>query len=231
MSLLLDFNEKFLWTPTNPENIVDSPKGGWFFRRYHKFYVNTSGDFDGSWYELPYKTVILPRWPPTRLIRFQYDMELWFKTSNGFVDQYGVLHPKVGWQFYAYNVDAFYKQPTQVFSWIFPPPTSSYDPSGVNNNRSYDQDYFYTKINGLWYRTPIAIWTDTTPTDPGEVPYWYSNLPFVDRPRKAPRPIATTETGLLGQQSYDYDYFYIDVSAWKRSPLILYEPPPTMTMF
>jgi hypothetical protein len=220
MSNVSEFNEKFLYTKTSPENILAAPMGAWFFRKENDFYLNLSGDVNGTWSKLPYRTVIIPFPPLDKEILFEQPMELWFKSSNGFIDEYNVLHPKVGWVFYAYNIDVFLPKSSRVFSWIFPPPTTTSDPIGINGNRSFDENFFYAKESGSWLRTPIAIFTDSTPIDSGEIPYWYQNLPFVDAPRKAPRPITISESGLYGEQSYDFDYFYIHPSIWKRTQLI-----------
>ena len=230
MSSVSEFNEKFLYTKTSPENILAAPKGAWFFRDGNDFYLNLSGNIDGDWIQLPYRAVIIPFPRLGKEILFEQPMELWFKTSDGFVDQYNVLHPKVGWTFYAYNVDVFLSKASRIFSWIFPPPTSTSDPTGSNGNRSFDENFFYAKESGSWYRTPIATFSEPTATDPGEINYWYQNLPFVDAPRKAPRPISVGDSGLYGEQSYDYDYFYIHPSVWKRAQLIKFSSNK-MTVF
>jgi hypothetical protein len=230
MSRVSDYNEQFLYTKTNPENIIESPANGWFFRKGNDFWLNTSGDLYGTWIKLPYKTVILPRPPDNKLILFEQEMELWIKNSDGFIDEYEVVHPKTDWKFYAYDIDVFLeKQETRVFSWIFPAPTNTNDPVGINGDRSLDENYFYAKTGGLWYRTPIAIFGNGE-ADTGEVPYWYSNLPFVDAPRKTPPPATINDGGLYGEQSYDSEFFYIRVSSWKRAPLVYFNPSK-MTIF
>jgi hypothetical protein len=223
-----DFNKKFVYTETNPEGIIAAKKDALFYRRNKEFFVNLDGNLEvGPWQKLPYRTVIIPPPPLTKLINYKQPHEIWIKTTDGFIDEEGKIMPKTGWKLYAYK-DAFSMLVYRKLKWIFPPPISSYDPIGVNGNRSYDENYYYVKTAGIWYRTPITTWTTDdnflTPDDPNLT----NNLPFVDLPR-AP-VVAGAE---LGEQNYDKSFFYIKVNAstWKRSRLSIYTTPDKMAVF
>ena len=218
MPRIPDFNDKFLYTKTNPNNIIAAKKGALFFRRHHRFYLNLSGNLDSDWILLPYKTVVLPVPDADKPIYFEQQFEVWEKNSDGLNDELGYTLPKTDWTFFS-NDDIFISSATKGLHWIFPVPTSSSDPIGGNNDRSYDENFFYAKLSGSWVRTPITTFIDPTPTDSGEIDYWYNNLPFVDYPRRSPRPTSINDSGLAGDQSYDYDYFYVNPSKWKRTLL------------
>lgn len=225
-----DFNRRFVYTTTNPENIIGAPKGALFFRRGLEFYLNREGNLDATWTKLPYRTVILPHPPLTKEIKYEHPYEVWLKTIDGNYDEYGNLLPKQGWTFVS-NDNLFSRQSLgKALNWILPPPTSSDDSIGNNNSRSYDENFFYAKIGGKWYRTPISIYN--TPGDASaDDPYWTNNLPFVDAPRFAPVPPATGAGGFVGEQSYDSDFFYIFPTSWKRSALLRYVGVNKMACF
>lgn len=219
-----DFDEKFLYTETNPENIIAGKKGSYFFRGGLNFYVNLTGDIEDRWEQLQYRTVILPAPDSDRAIQYEHPNELWIKTTDGFLDDERQVKPKTGWKFYSYR-DVFLGAQPRDLNWCFPVPSSSYDPTGNANCRSYDENFFYAKTGSLWFRTPIAIFTLSGP-DIGEQPSLYNNLPFVVAPRKLPVPANSNNPNSVqvGDQTYDRDFFYIRVSKWKRSPLIVYNP-------
>lgn len=227
-----EFNKKFLYTETNPENIIEGKKDSLFFRYGNTFYFNAEGVVDTSWEVLPYRTVIIPFPPIDKEIIYAQPYELWIKTTDGYYDQYGDLLPKTGWKFLGY-INAFLKANPRILRWIFPPPTSSTDPIGVDRSRSYDENFFYAKLGAFWYRTPIALFISPSPTGPDR-PDLSSNLPFVDAPRRLPvpsNPNSDLSTVELGDQTYDEDFFYIRVSQWKRSNLNIYYNTDKMTTF
>lgn len=223
-----DFDEKFLFTKTDPENIISAKEGAWFFRTETNFYLNADGDGDGdsidSWRQLPYKTVILPAPNPNHVIQFEFPTELWIKTTDGYFDEFRQRLPKTGWKFYSYD-DVFFGAQPRNLNWKFPVPTNSNDPVGNNNSRSYDENFFYAKTGGVWYRTPIAIFSFPT-SDIGEQNSLYTSLPFVVAPRHLPIPPSSSivNTVVVGDQTYDKEFFYIRVSKWKRTPLIYFNP-------
>lgn len=228
-----EFNKKFVYTDTNPENIIPAKKDAYFYRKGNEFYVNHSGDLAGKWEKLVYKTVIIPPPPLTKLIKYKQPQELWKKTTDGFYDEFKALLPKTGWQFLSYK-DIFAQGNPRRLNWIFPVPTSSNDPVGNNNSRSYDENYFYAKLSGKWYRTPITIWNEI-PTG-GEGPdrtELTNNLPFVDYPRFKPLPSNpdNLNNAEIGEQTYDTEYFYIRVSKWKRTHLNIYYNTNKMAVF
>jgi hypothetical protein len=226
-----EFNKKFIYTDTNPENIIVAKKNAMFFRKNNEFYVNHSGVVNGKWEKLPYKTVIIPPPPLTKIIKYKKDQELWIKTTDGFYDEFKELLPKTGWKFLN-NQNIFVGAKIRNLNWIFPVPTSSNDPMGNNNSRSYDENYFYAKISGKWVRTPITVFDyagNSTPDNSN-----LSNfLPFVAPPRFQPVPStsSTIDYGVLGDQTYDADFFYIKPSIWKRSVLNIYYNTNKMTRF
>lgn len=226
-----EFNKKFIYTDTNPENIISAKKNALFFRKGFDFYVNHSGVINGKWEKLPYKTVIIPPPPKSKLLRYKKEQELWLKTTDGFYDEFNQLMPKTGWTFLN-NKDIFVGAAVKKLNWVFPVPTSSNDPIGNNDSRSYDENYFYAKISGKWYRTPIAIFNFKGGSSP-ENQSLYSYLPFVDKPRFMPVPqnSNTADGAPKGDQTYDADYFYIKPSVWKRSVLNIYYDPNKMTIF
>lgn len=227
-----EFNKKFIYTETNPENIISAKKNSIFFRKGNEFYVNYSGNLDGHWEKLSYKTVTIPPPPATKLIKYKYPQEIWVKTTDGFFNDKKELMPKTGWKFVS-NTNLFAKANPKKLNWIFPVPTSSNDSIGNNNSRSYDENFFYAKISGKWYRTPISVFTfpdDSTAEDP----YLTNNLPFVDTPRFRPSPPSNsnvTDGSVFGDQTYGNIFFYIKVSKWKRSRLNIYYDTNKMTKF
>lgn len=224
-----EFNKKFIYTDTNPENIIAAKKNSFFFRRGNEFYVNISGNINANWQKLPYRTVIIPPPPLTKLIKFKTDAELWIKTTDGYINEFKELLPKTGWKLSSYN-DVFAKLFTRNLNWFFPVPASSNDPVGVDGNRSYDENYFYAKISGKWYRSPIVTYNF-----PGAAsvdrPDLSTNLPFVDKPRLLPVPPNSNFPGINGDQTYDYDFFYVKVTNFKRVPLQIFYNPNKMTRF
>ena len=110
-----DFNKKFIYTDTNPENIIVAKKNAMFFRSGNEFYVNHSGVVNGKWEKLLYKTVIIPHPPKSKLIKYKKAQELWVKTTDGFFDEFEDLLPKTGWKFLS-NQNIFAVVPTAVFS-------------------------------------------------------------------------------------------------------------------
>ena len=98
-----DFNAKFFYVETNPENIISAPKNAFFFRNGTDFFLNTSGDINGYWERLQYRTVILPAIDEDTLLNYEHPCELWIKTTDGFYDEFKVLMPKTGWQFFTYK--------------------------------------------------------------------------------------------------------------------------------
>lgn len=227
-----DFNQKFVYTDTNPENIVSAKKNALFFRKGSEFYVNQSGVMNGKWEKLPYKTVIIPPPSLTKLIKYKQPQELWIKTTDGYYDEFKKLMPKTGWKFLSYQ-NVFTSSAQRALHWIFPVPTSSNDPIGNNKSRSYDENYFYAKIDGKWYRTPLTIFDSSVADGPDRTDL-SQNLPFVDAPRHKPIP-ANPNSGLnnapTGEQTYDLEYFYIRGTKWQRSRLNIYYDANKMTRF
>ena len=229
-----DFNKKFIYTDTNPEGIIAAKKGAFFYRRELEFFVNLHGNLEeGPWEKLPYRTVIIPPPPASKIIRYKRPHELWIKTTDGFLDDTGRLMPKTGWKIYSYQ-DAFAMLVFRKITWHFPVPTSSYDTAGVDGNRSYDNDFFYAKISGVWYRTAISLWNFVDTPIPPDDPTLTTSLPFVDMPRAG---LGTdpfdTSCSQVGDQTYDNGFFYIKIngSTWKRSRLSLYKILPKMALF
>lgn len=216
MPRITEYNDKFLYTKTDPNKIIAAKKGALFFRRDNKFFLNLDGNFNSNWTLLPFRTVVYPVPDLDKPIRYEHPYEIWEKISDGHKDEYGDLLPKTDWKFYSCD-DAFLSNRTKSFHWIFPPPINSVDPCGENNNRSYDENFFYVKTLGYWVRTPIHIY-DVASVNVPETSYWYSNLPFVDYPRRTPPPNGA-DLGINGDQSYDRDFFYVKPSSWKRTPL------------
>ena len=216
MPRILKLDDKFLYTKTDPTNIISAKKGALFFRRGKKFFLNPDGNSDSTWIPLPYRTVVYPVPSLNKPLFFEHQNEIWEKNSNGFYDEFKELLPKTDWKFYSYD-DAFISIAPKTIRWIFPVPTSSSDPIGNDNDRSYDTNFFYAKVSGQWLRTPISIY-ESASVDSGENAFWYNNLPFVDYPRKLPVP-NPSDAGIDGEQSYDRDFFYVKVTVWKRTPL------------
>ena len=236
MSKRLDeTDKKFIYTDTNPENIIVAKKHALFFRSGHEFYVNHSGVVNGKWEKLPYKTVIIPPPPKSKIIKYKKAQELWVKTTDGFFDEFEDLLPKTGWKFLS-NQNIFAAAAPTVsirdLNWIFPVPVSSNDPIGNNNSRSYDENYFYAKISGKWVRTPITVFDYAGNSSPDN-PDLNNFLPFVAPPRFQPVPTTsvTTDAAITGEQTYDADFFYIKPSIWKRSVLNIYYNTNKMTRF
>ena len=227
MPRIPDLNDKFIYTRTDPNSIIAAPKGALLFRRNNRFYLNRTGNLTSNWTLLPYKTVINPVPDEDKPIRFEHKFEVWIKNSDGLKDELGYLLPKTDWKFFSYD-DLFVTAEQRSLHWIMPPPENSVDPRGSDNARSYDENFFYAKISGSWVRTPIHIYT-TASLDIGEQPYWYTNLPFVDAPRRTPAP-NRNDSSVPGDQSYDRDFFYINPSLWKRTPLDYFDASK-MTMF
>ena len=225
-----DFNKKFVYTNTNPENIIAAKKNAMFFRNGKEFYFNPDGNLDGAWIKLPYNTVIIPPPPLTKLIQYQHPYEVWVKTTDGNYDQYKQILPKTGWKFVSYTNIFNQVSSLKKLNWIFPPPSSTSDSIGNNNSRSYDENYFYAKVGGKWYRTPIATF-DFAGGVSNDNPALNTNLPFIDNPRVTPVPNIPVYPGEEGDQSYDADFFYIKPSNWKRSTLLVYSGLNKMTVF
>ena len=229
-----DFNKKFIYTDTNPENIIVAKKNAMFFRSGNEFYVNHSGVVNGKWEKLPYKTVIIPRPPKSKAIKYKKEQELWVKTTDGFFDEFEDLLPDTGWKFLS-NQNIFAAAPStniKDLNWIFPVPVSSNDTIGDNNSRSYDENYFYAKISNKWVRTPITIFDYAGNSSPDD-PDLNNFLPFVAPPRFQPVPTTsgTIDGGITGDQTYDADFFYIKPSVWKRSILNVYYNINKLTRF
>lgn len=227
-----DFNNKFVYVDTNPENIVAAKKNALFFRQNEKFYVNHDGVMDGKWQQLNYRTVIIPPPPPNKLIRYRKEYELWIKTTDGFYDEYKKLKPKTGWKFVG-NQNVFLSAAIKKLNWIFPVPANSNDPIGNDNSRSYDENYFYAKISGKWYRTPITKYVYLPAFGPDNSNIT-NQLPFMDPPRFNPLPPNSNyspQGGNAGDQSHDSEFFYIKTSMWKRSPLNIYYNVNKMARF
>jgi hypothetical protein len=226
-----EFNKKFVYTDTNPENIIVAKKNALFYRDGQQFYVNHSGVITGKWEKLPYKTVIIPAPPKSKIIKYKKDRELWVKKTDGYYNEYKELMPKTGWTFLS-NQNVFVGANIKNLNWTFPVPTSSNDPIGNNNSRSYDENFFYAKISGKWVRTPITIFDYSGNPSPDN-----SNLsdflPFVAVPRFQPVPSTSYagDSALAGEQTYDADFFYIKPSIWKRSVLNFYYNTDKMTRF
>jgi len=167
--------------------------------RYTEFGVNTITDDDGFFSVVREKDNILLKFTPVK--------NAWNAKS---------IRTVLGLFSQPAKIITFDKR---TFSWIFPVPTRSSDPIGVDNDRSYDENFFYAKINGRWLRTPLVDFTINLSTDSGEDEYWYDNLPFVDRPR-SPVPLTPFDTGLVGAQTFDDDFFYVKGDIWKRTLLL-----------
>ena len=226
-----EFNKKFVYTNTNPENIISGRKNALFSREGNNFFFNAGGNASGTWTKLPYRTVIIPPPPLTKLIEYEHASEMWLKTTDGFYDRYNKLMPKTGWQFLSYTDATAEFVTDKVVRWTFPVPTNSNDAVGVENSRSYDENYFYAKVGGKWLRAPITLFTEAGAST-ADNPYWNVNLPFVDDPRYLPvPPNSSYPANLTGDQSYDLDFFYIKASQWKRSPLFIYDIVNKMAQF
>jgi hypothetical protein len=226
-----EFNKKFVYTDTNPENIIVAKKNALFFRKNNEFYVNHSGVVNGKWEKLPYKTVIIPPPPLTKIIKYKQTQELWIKSSDGFYNEYKELMPKTGWKFLN-NQNIFVGVSVKNLNWTFPVPISSNDPIGNNNSRSYDENYFYAKISGFWVRTPITVFNYAGNSSPDNANL--SNfLPFAAPPRFQPVPSTSNQISgaVVGDQTYDADFFYIRPSLWKRTVLNIYYNANKMTRF
>ena len=226
MPRILKLDDKFLYTKTDPTNIIAAKKGALFFRRGNKFFLNPDGNIDSEWIPLPYRTVVYPVPSANKPLFFENQNEIWEKNSDGHRGEQNELLPKSDWKFLSHE-DAFLSSKSRTLNWIFPPPTNSVDPRGINNNRSYDENFFYVKISGAWVRTPIHTYTISS-VDSGEVNQWYDTLPFVDYPRRTPPP-NNMDSGLPGDQSYDRDFFYVKPSQWKRTPLNYFDPSKMTT--
>ena len=141
--------------------------------------------------------------------------------------------PKTGWKIYSYE-DAFSLLVFRKITWHFPPPQSTYDPVGVDGNRSYDNNYFYAKVYGKWYRTPIALWSYVDGPPPPDDPNLTTYLPYVDLPR-AGLGVDPYDTSCsqIGDQTYDKTFFYIKTAdnKWKRSLLNIYKTIYKMAIF
>lgn len=228
-----DFNKKFVYTETNPEGIIAAKKGAFFYRRETDFYINKTGNIQsGQWEKLNYKTVIIPPPPASKIIKYKKPHEIWLKTTDGLLNEFEQLMPKTGWKLFAYK-DAFAMQLRIKLNWLFPPPTSSTDPIGVNGNRSYDKNFFYAKIGGKWYRTPLTTYTFTSQFVADD-PNLTTNLPFVDLPRAGLSSVSyDPNCSLDGDQTYDKDFFYIKINraTWKRARLNIFKIPYKMTLF
>ena len=235
MSKRLDeINKKFIYTDTNPENIVVAKKNALFFRKGNEFYINRSGVVNGKWEKLPYKTVIIPHPPKSKAIKYKKEQELWVKTTDGFFDEFKDLLPDTGWKFLS-NQNIFAAAPStniKDLNWIFPVPVSSNDTIGNNNSRSYDENFFYAKISNKWVRTPITIFDYAGNSSPDD-PDLNNFLPFVAPPRFQPVPTTsgTIDGGITGDQTYDADFFYIKPYVWKRSILNVYYNINKLTRF
>lgn len=228
MPRISEFNDKFLYTRTDPNNIVAAPKGALFFRRGENFYFCPSGNLNSHWERLLYRTVVTPVPDDDKPIYYEHPYELWEKKSAGFKNDQRELLPKTDWKLLSYE-DVFITRGAKALHWIFPPPVNTVDPRGTNDSRSYDENFFYAKLANRWTRTPITVYTDPM-SDPGEVSYWYNNLPFTDIPRVVPMPHHTSSAGSPGDQTYDTDFFYVKPSMWKRV-LLTYFTPSKMTEF
>ena len=221
---VIDFNKKFLYTETNPENIISAKKGSWFFRIGGDFYLNTSGDWNDEWEKLPYRTVILPAVDADWVVKFEHPYELWFKEIDGFRDEHRQLLPKTGWKFFGYlNVFANVEAETSPWTAV---PTSSYDPTGFERSRAYDENFYYYKTQEIWYRTPITLFTYKS-SDSGNRQEMYNELPFVQAPRYLPVPSnSTDQSGApYGKETYDDEFYYVKPSTkWKRCTILVFDP-------
>lgn len=227
-----------VYTDTNPEGIVSANKGAFFYRRNNEFYINREGNLDiGNWEKLNLRTVIIPPPPLTKLIKYRKPHEIWTKTTDGFIDytpgsSYGSVMPKTGWKIFAYK-DAFAIQIQHTVRWILPPPAASNDPKGSNGEKSYDNDYLYVKFSGLWYRTPISIYTFIGSRRDTNNPTLVSNPPYADD--RGGYPGITSydlACSMVGDQTYDNDFFYIRVNkVWKRTNLNIFEIGYKMAVF
>jgi hypothetical protein len=229
------FSRQDIYTPTDPENIIAGKKNAIFFRRGEEFYFNATGNLNDWWQKLPYRTVCIPPWPMDKLILYKRPYESWIKNSDGLIDytpgvNYNKVMPKTDWTFY--SAKDLFVGGAKRFNWVFPVPTSTNDPIGNNNSRSYDENFFYAKISGKWYRTPIAIYTFPGPPT-ADNPGRSTSLPFVDPPRVMPVPSNSnaSPSSPVGDQSYDAEFFYIKISKWKRSRLGIYDVSNKMTVF
>lgn len=229
-----DFNKKFVYTETNPEGIIAAKKGAFFYRRDNDFYINLDGNLEtGNWEKLNYRTVIIPPPPLTKLIKYKRPHEIWLKTTDGFYNDLEQLMPKTGWKIFAYK-DAFAIQIQNTVRWVFPPPKTSYDAFGTNGEKSYDENYLYVKFSGLWYRVPLAIYTFIGSRRDTDNPTLVLNPPFSDN--RAGYPGITSydlACSMLGDQTYDNDFFYVRVNSktWKRTTLNVFQIAYKMTIF
>ena len=96
---LKEFNKKFVYIGTNPENIISANKGALFFRDNTTFFLNSSGNAKGQWVKLPYRTVVSPPPPKNVPIKYKNPTELWIKTTDGYLDALGIFSRKQGGNF------------------------------------------------------------------------------------------------------------------------------------
>lgn len=222
-----------IYTETNPEGIIAAKKGAFFYRRNNEFYLNEEGNLEtGNWRKLELRTVVIPPPPLTKLIQYRRPHEIWIKTTDGFFNDYEQLMPKTGWKIFSYK-DAFAIQIQNTLNWVFPAPAASYDPRGSNSDKSYDSDYLYVKFSGVWYRTPLSIYTFVGSRSP-ENPTLYTNPPFADKRAGFPGDNSyILACSMEGDQTYDNDFFYVRVNkkTWKRTNLNIFEIGYKMTVF
>jgi len=119
----------------------------------------------------------------------------------------------------------------KTFQWIFPAPTSSSDASGADGDRSYDNKFFYYKSDGVWRRSPLSLFKSTRLRNSPETNFWYTNLPFVTRPRAALVPRRVDDFGKPGEETFDTYFFYVKTDkGWRRYSLSTFNPSK-MTIF
>lgn len=233
MAARVDSTNPALYMDTNPEGVVSAKKGAFFYRRDTEFYLNVEGNLEtGNWEKLQYRTVIIPPPAASRPLVYKRPHEIWIKTTDGFYNDLNQLMPKTGWKIFSYK-DAFAIQIQHTLHWIFPRPGYSLDSMGVNGDKSYDNDFLYIKFSGKWYRTPLSVYTFIGDKSP-ENPTLYSNPPYSDQ--RAGFPGANSyilACSMVGDQSYDNDFFYVrvNVKVWKRTNLNIFEIGYKMTVF
>ncbi len=214
------------YTETNPNNIIPAKKGALFARVGHDFYLFSSN----KWNKLTYRTVILPRPNANDLINYEREYEVWGKEKDGLPDKDSVFSDKLGWVFYGYKKPFSDEVVTKIFDWFFPVPTSSNDSVGAENDKSYDDDFYYLKTGSYWYRTPISVFDEPGTYGPEQIDL-YNNPPFIDPPRFLPIPPNSSYSGgRVGEQTHDADFYYTKPSVWKRCPLVIFDNV-TMTRF
>lgn len=225
--------KNFHYTKTSPENVLSAKKGAMFFRTGSAFYINRSGNLSSNWERLNMRTVIVPYPDVNSMLQYEHKCDLWFKASDGLYNQFAELLPKTNWMFVSHKNPFVDIGTARKFSWKFPVPTGSFDfTTGDSNDlRSVDKNFFYAKINYVWYRTPITTFNFNFESNNINDVY-YTTLPFVDKPTSSLPTDTNSNVGDVYQQAMDDEAFYVRVNGdWRRCLFTMFEDPHKMAMF